>query len=90
MAREYLARRIDNPLHAAAELARYRDAAQRLVRSPWAQGRIHLLADALLQHRTLTAGEEIAGLTGMRCAEMEAPGRWFDDPVFLRPTAVAR
>jgi hypothetical protein len=40
MAREYLARRIPNPLQAAAELARYGDAAQRLVRSAWAQRRI--------------------------------------------------
>jgi hypothetical protein len=30
-------RRIANPLHAAAELGRYCDAAQRLVRSAWAQ-----------------------------------------------------
>ncbi len=35
MARRYLARMIDNPLRAAAELVRFRDAAQRLVRSPW-------------------------------------------------------
>jgi hypothetical protein len=39
MAREGLARLIANPLHAAAELARYCDAAQ-LVRSAWAQQRI--------------------------------------------------
>jgi hypothetical protein len=58
MAREYLARSIANPLQAAAELMRYRDAAQRLVRSPWAQQRIRLLADALLRHGTLS-GEEI-------------------------------
>jgi hypothetical protein len=55
MAREYLARSVANPLQAAAELVRYRDAAQRLVRSPWAQQRIRLLADALLRHGTLTA-----------------------------------
>jgi hypothetical protein len=35
MAREYLARSISNPLRAAAELSRLRDAAQRLVRSQW-------------------------------------------------------
>jgi hypothetical protein len=58
MAREYLARSVANPLQAAAELVRYRDAAQRLVRSPWAQRRIRLLADALLRHGTLS-GEEI-------------------------------
>jgi hypothetical protein len=56
MAYEYLSRQL-NPLHAAAELVRYRDAAQRLVRSPWAHHRIHLLADALLQHGTLSSEE---------------------------------
>ena len=61
MAREYLALRIANPLHAAAELACYRDAAQRLVRSAWAQHLICLLADALLRHGTLS-GDEILGL----------------------------
>jgi hypothetical protein len=58
MAREYLARSISNPLRAAAELARCRAAAERLVRSAWAQQRIHLLADALLRQGTLR-GEEI-------------------------------
>jgi hypothetical protein len=53
MAREYLARSIPNPLRAAAELARCRDAAQRLVRSQWAQRRIRVLADALLRCGTL-------------------------------------
>ncbi len=55
MARRYLACRIDNPLHAAAELSRFRDAARRLVRSPWAQARIQLLADALLRNGTLSS-----------------------------------
>jgi hypothetical protein len=49
MARDYLARQF-SPLQIGAELTRYRDAAQRLVRSPWARHRIRLLADALLQH----------------------------------------
>jgi hypothetical protein len=57
MACEYLARCVANPLQAAAELARYRDAARRLVRSPWAHQRIHLLADALLRQGTLTVVE---------------------------------
>ncbi len=57
-ARDYLAREFA-PLRAAAEIARYRDAAQRLVRSPWAQDRIRLIADALLRQGTLN-GEEIA------------------------------
>jgi hypothetical protein len=58
MARDYLARHIANPLQAAAELVRFRDAAQRLVRSPWARHRIGVLADALLRHGTLS-GDEI-------------------------------
>jgi hypothetical protein len=57
MAREYLARSIANPLQAAAD-SRYRDAAQRLVRSSWAQRRIVMLAAALLRNGALT-GEQI-------------------------------
>jgi hypothetical protein len=56
-AREFLARSIPNPLRAAAELARCRDAAARLVRSAWAQRRIRVLADALLRCGTLNADE---------------------------------
>ena len=47
-----------DPLRAAAELARCRDLAQRLVRSVWAEQRIRVLADALLRCGTLS-GEEI-------------------------------
>jgi hypothetical protein len=43
---------------------RYRDAAQLLIRSPWAQHRIRLLADALLRHGTLT-GEQIFELAAI-------------------------
>jgi hypothetical protein len=57
MARHYLARQFD-PLKVGVEIARLRDAAHRLVRTPWAQQRIRLLAEALLQHRSLT-GDEI-------------------------------
>ncbi len=60
-ARRYLARSIVNPLQAAAELARYRDAAARLVRSPWGRQRITVIADALLRHGTL-GGEAVAEL----------------------------
>jgi hypothetical protein len=56
MAREYLSRGLD-PLHAAAELSRCRAAAERLVRSAWAQQRIRLLADALLRCGTLSVEE---------------------------------
>ena len=58
MAREHVSRAIANPLHAAAELARCRDAAQRLVRSARAQQLIAKLAEALLKQGTLR-GEQI-------------------------------
>jgi hypothetical protein len=60
MARQHLARRFE-PLRIAAEIARLRDAAERLVRTPWAQQRIEMIADALVRHGTLT-GEEISAL----------------------------
>jgi hypothetical protein len=41
--------------------SRLRDAAQRLVQTAWAQQRIRLVAEALLQCGTLT-GEEISAL----------------------------
>jgi hypothetical protein len=63
MAYAYLARQL-NPLQVGAEFVRYRDAAQRLIRSPWAQHRVRLLADALLRHGTLS-GDEIGGLTSL-------------------------
>jgi hypothetical protein len=59
MARQYLARRFE-PLRIAVEIARLCDAAERLVRTPWAEQRIRLVADALLRRGTLT-GEDIAG-----------------------------
>lgn len=62
MAYAYLARSVANPLQVGPELVRFCDAAQRLVRSAWAQRRIRLLAAALLRHGTLT-GEEIVGLS---------------------------
>jgi hypothetical protein len=62
-ARDYLARQLE-PLQAAAELARCRDSAQRLVRSPWAQQRIAVVADALLRLGTLS-GEEILEISSM-------------------------
>jgi hypothetical protein len=60
MARQHLVRRFE-PLLIAAEIARLRDAAERLVRTPWAERRIRLVAEALLQRGTLS-GEEICGL----------------------------
>ena len=57
MARHYLKRQF-TPLQLATEFERLRDAAHRLVRTPWAQQRIRLLAAALLRRGTLT-GDEI-------------------------------
>jgi hypothetical protein len=62
MARHYLSPQFD-PLWIGAALARYRDAAERLVRSEWGQDRIRRIAAALLQHETLS-GDEIGRLTG--------------------------
>ena len=56
-AREVLARQFD-AMQIGAALNRYRDAADKLVRTPWAQQRIRLIADALLRHGSLT-GDEI-------------------------------
>ena len=46
MAYAYLARQL-NPLQVGAEFVRYRDAAQRLVRSAWARHRIVAIAEHL-------------------------------------------
>ena len=54
----YSLRATSIPLRAAAELSRCRAAAERLVRTVWAQQRIRLLAEALLRCGTLS-GEEI-------------------------------
>jgi hypothetical protein len=62
-ARAYLARQLD-PLQVGTALARFRDAAQRLIRSPWAQQRIRLLADALLRHGTLSAEQIVLAVGG--------------------------
>jgi hypothetical protein len=62
MARAYLGRQFD-PLQIGGELSRCRDAAQRLIRSPWGRQRITVLADALLRHGTLSA-EEVAAVAG--------------------------
>jgi hypothetical protein len=42
---------------------RLRNAADRLVRTPWAQTRIHLIANASLRHGAMT-GAQIAALSG--------------------------
>jgi hypothetical protein len=59
MAKDYLARAGYDLLEIGFQLNRFRDAAERLVRSEWAQQRIRLIADALLQKGTLS-GEEIS------------------------------
>jgi hypothetical protein len=56
MARRYLSQQF-NALQIGAEFTRLRDAAQRLVRTPWAEQRIRLLAAALLRCETLSAEE---------------------------------
>jgi hypothetical protein len=56
MARRHLSQQF-NPLHVGAEFARLKDAARRLVRTPWAEQRIRLLAAALLRCGTLSAEE---------------------------------
>ena len=63
MARQYLAHHL-GPLHVEAEIARFRDAADRLVWTSWTQQRIPVIAAALLECGTLTA-DEIAGLPGL-------------------------
>lgn len=63
MARRYLLRSYD-PLWIGVALARHADAAASLVRTPWAQHRIRLIAAALLKHGTLT-GDEIGGLADL-------------------------
>jgi hypothetical protein len=60
MVRRCLARRFE-PLRISAEIARLRNAAERLVRTHWAQHRIEMIADALVRHGTLT-GADISAL----------------------------
>ena len=60
IAREYLFAKF-NVFTIAAEIARLRAAADRLVRTPSVQNRIRLIADALLRHGTLT-GADISAL----------------------------
>ncbi len=60
MAREYLARRFE-PALMLVEFNRHRDAAERLIATPWGRQRIERIAAALLRHGTLS-GEAIGGL----------------------------
>ena len=48
MARHYLSPQFD-PLWIGVALARHRDAADRLVRTPWVEGRVRVIAAALLR-----------------------------------------
>jgi hypothetical protein len=63
MARRYLAEDGADPVLIGIEIGRLRDAADRLVRTPWAQARIRLISNALLTCGSLS-GEEIARLVG--------------------------
>jgi hypothetical protein len=58
MAREYLARAGYDFLRIEAEIVRLRDAADRLIRTPFVQDRIQVIVAALLRQGTLT-GDEI-------------------------------
>jgi hypothetical protein len=58
MARRYLSEHGFDPLLISIGIARLRDSADALVRTPWAKSRIQLIVDALLRHGTLT-GDEI-------------------------------
>jgi hypothetical protein len=60
MAQRYLISRIE-PLQIAAEMLRLRGSAEALVRLPWSQRRIAVIAEALLARGTLS-GEDIAAL----------------------------
>jgi hypothetical protein len=60
MARGYLMEHYD-ALRIGAALARHRDAAEKLVRTPWARHRIELIASALLRRGSLS-GDEIGEL----------------------------
>jgi hypothetical protein len=64
-AHEVLSRQY-GPLEIGAALLRFRDAADKLVRSPFGRARIPVIADALLRHGSLT-GEAIAALTTAPC-----------------------
>jgi hypothetical protein len=77
MARRYLARRF-HALHIGAEIVRLRDAAERLVRTDWAQRRIWLIAVALLRHGTLT-GDEIGVMIAADAYCCEIPPPWSVD-----------
>jgi hypothetical protein len=56
MARQHLARGFA-PLRIGAEMVRLRASAERLVRTAWARARIALIAEALLQHGTLSGAD---------------------------------
>jgi hypothetical protein len=77
MARHYLSDRYDL-LQVEAEIVRFRDAAFKLLQTPWAEQRVRLITAALLDRGTLT-GEDIAAsaFSAMRkfIAEWSSPVR---------------
>ena len=90
MAREYLARQYD-ALQIGFQLNRLRDAADRLVRTPWARGRLERIAAALLDRGMLTS-EDIAALdieeplaSRRRCALTSRSRRRTGFPTYYAP-----
>jgi hypothetical protein len=66
--REILAARMFDVLQISAALSKFRDSADRLVRSPWASERIKRIATELLRVGTLNA-EQIDGLARLDSVE---------------------
>jgi hypothetical protein len=61
MAKNYLTRAGYDLLQIGVEFNRHRDAAERLVRDPWSQQRIRLIATELLA-RGMLSSEDVAAL----------------------------
>jgi hypothetical protein len=76
MAREYLSRRFAT-YEIETQIAHCQDTAARMARSPWGQWHITRIADALLQHGSLS-GDEVGNIVGQGAARLQPipePGR---------------